>query len=118
MVIIMRTEERELLVRAKVLLDCVDTAPLQDQADLIVRKITELLAQPEEAPMPPRAPMTQREAYQRGYATARRDYKREPLSYEATSDMFHASKQATMAVCYWAGVCDAEKAHGIGVDDE
>ena len=40
--------------------------------------------------------------------------KREPLSYEATSDMFHASKQAVIASCYWAGIRDAEKAHGIG----
>ena len=39
--------------------------------------------------------------------------KREPLSYEATSDMFHASKQAVIASCYWAGIRDAEKAHGI-----
>lgn len=44
-------EERDLLVRAKVLLECVDTAPLQDQADLIVREITELLAQPEQEPV-------------------------------------------------------------------
>lgn len=45
--------------------------------------------------------------------------KREPLSDEATSDMFHASKQAVIASCYWAGIRDAEKAHGItGVDDE
>ena len=40
-------EERELLVRAKVLLECVDTAPLQDQADLIIKEIQELLAQPD-----------------------------------------------------------------------
>ena len=40
-------EEKDLLVRAKVLLECVDTAPLQDQADLIIKEIQELLAQPE-----------------------------------------------------------------------
>ena len=39
--------------------------------------------------------------------------KREPLSYEATSDMFHASKQAVIASFYWAGNRYAEKAHGI-----
>ena len=44
-------EERDLLVRAKVLLECVDTTPLQNQADLIVREITELLAQPEQEPL-------------------------------------------------------------------
>ena len=41
------SKERDLLVRAKVLLECVDTAPLQDQADLIIKEIQELLAQPE-----------------------------------------------------------------------
>ena len=40
--------------------------------------------------------------------------KREPLSYSRTADLFHANKKATNAVCYWAGVYDAEKAHGIG----
>ena len=44
--------------------------------------------------------------------------KREPLSDYATYDMFRASKQAVTASCYWAGIRDAEKAHGIGVDDE
>ena len=40
--------------------------------------------------------------------------KQEPLSYSRTADLFHANKKATNAVCYWAGVSDAEKAHGIG----
>ena len=40
--------------------------------------------------------------------------KREPLSYGITANMFHANKKATNAVCYWAGVYDAEKAHKIG----
>ena len=44
--------------------------------------------------------------------------KREPLSDGATADMWHANKKATHADSYWAGVYDAEKAHGIGVDDE
>jgi hypothetical protein len=39
--------------------------------------------------------------------------KREPLSYSRTADLFHANKKATNAVCYWAGVSDAEKAHSI-----
>jgi hypothetical protein len=38
----------------------------------------------------------------------------EPLSYSRTADLFHANREATNAVCYWAGVSDAEKAHGIG----
>lgn len=56
------SKERELLVRAKVLLECVDTAPLQDQADLIIKEIEELLTQPE--PLTPRQGL---EEYKRGY---------------------------------------------------
>ena len=45
--------------------------------------------------------------------------KREPLSDGTTADMWHANKKATHADSYWAGVYDAEKAHGItGVYDE
>ena len=45
--------------------------------------------------------------------------KREPLSDGDTADMWHSNKKATHADSYWAGVYDAEKAHGItGVDDE
>ena len=40
--------------------------------------------------------------------------KREPLSDGTTADMWHANKKATHADSYWAGVSDAEKAHGIG----
>jgi hypothetical protein len=48
----MMSEERYLLMRAKVLLECVDTAPLQDQADLIIKDIQELLAQSEKEEEP------------------------------------------------------------------
>ena len=45
--------------------------------------------------------------------------KRDPLSDGTTADMWHANKKATHADSYWAGVSDAEKAHGItGVYDE
>ena len=44
--------------------------------------------------------------------------KREPLSDYATYDMFRASKRAVTASCYWAGIRDAEKAHGIGGGNE
>jgi hypothetical protein len=40
--------------------------------------------------------------------------KREPLSDRLTANMFNANKKATSAACYWAGVSDAEKHHGIG----
>ena len=38
--------EKDLLVRAKVLLECLNTEPLQDQADIIIGEIKELLAPP------------------------------------------------------------------------
>jgi hypothetical protein len=40
--------ERDLLIRAKVLIECLDTCILQDQADIILSEINELLAQPEQ----------------------------------------------------------------------
>ena len=42
----------------------------------------------------------------------------EPLGDGITADMYRANKKATHPDSYWAGVYDAEKAHGIGVDDE
>ena len=44
--------------------------------------------------------------------------KRELLGDGITADMYRANKKATHPDSYWAGVYDAEKAHGIGVDDE
>lgn len=68
------SKERELLNR------CVVTLKARNICPLLLTEISELLDQPEQAPMPPRAPMTQREAYQRGYATARRDYKQKVIN--------------------------------------
>ena len=45
-----------------------------------IYEICELLAQHEPAPIPQRAPMTQREAYQRGYAAAREEYKQKVIN--------------------------------------
>ena len=61
------SKERDLLVRAKVLLECVDTAPLQDQADLIIKEIQELLAQPEQD-----LREDLREDYEKGYEAGQR----------------------------------------------
>ena len=44
--------------------------------------------------------------------------KRELLGDGITADMYRANKKATHPDSYWAGVYDAEKAHGIGVNDE
>ena len=92
---------------------------LGDAAETL-HEIKELLAQPEQKPTTRHAldSYWNQEAYQRGYARAEIDLKREPLSDGATADMWHANKKATHADSYWAGVYDAEKAHGIGVDDE
>ena len=40
--------------------------------------------------------------------------KRELLGDGITADMYRANKKATHPDSYWAGVYDAEKAHGIG----
>jgi len=77
----------------------------RDNYNLLCEEIEELLAQPEHPPM------TQREMYQRGYAAAERDLKREPLSDEWIKDnigFIHRDVSFTDLV---RGV---EKAHGIG----
>ena len=42
--------ERDLLRRAKCLLECSNMEPLQRQADIIIGEIKELIAQPEQEP--------------------------------------------------------------------
>lgn len=59
-----------------------------------------------------------REMYQRGYAKAELDLKREPMTGSEISEGFRVDKEAINTESYWAGVEFAEKAHGIGVDDE
>jgi hypothetical protein len=44
--------------------------------------------------------------------------KRELLGDGITADMYRANKKATHPDSYWAGVNDAEKAHGIGGGNE
>ena len=133
-------KERELLKECRLILD----TPFNGSTGINLRnRIAELLAQPEQD----QEPMAW--TYDRSYGDnglfvecVTTDYweidehlelsncsnirplyasppKRERLSYSRTADLFHANKKATNAVCYWAGVYDAEKAHGItGVEDE
>jgi hypothetical protein len=64
---------------------------------------------------PKREPsMTGREMYQRGYAKAKDDLKREPLSDEKINAIDLPEKQCTMREL----VKLIEKAHGIGVENE
>ena len=125
-------KERDLLMRVKVLLECVDTAPLQDQADLAIKEIQELL-QPEQTE---HWKETLIEHFQSAFDSEmyRTDegeelilledaicyveefapLKREPLSDEAVCEIIIKKE--------WKGFVDLvrviEKAHGIGVDDE
>jgi len=66
------------------------------------------------APPKREPPMTQREAYQRGYAQAEMDLKRKHLTDIEISKGFKADDEATHLYSYWAGVEFAEKHHGIG----
>jgi hypothetical protein len=83
--------------------------PLQDQADIILSEIKKLLAQPEQTEQE-----DIRDVWQDGYEAGLRLAKREPLSDGITADMYRANNKATHPDSYWAGVYDAEKAHGIG----
>jgi|LakMenE01Jun11ns_1017448.scaffolds.fasta_scaffold9686944_3 hypothetical protein len=66
------------------------------------------------APPKREPPMTGREMYQRGYAKAKDDLKREPLSDEEINAIDLPEKQCTLREL----VRIIEKAHGIGVNDE
>ena len=59
----------------------------------------------------PEQPITSREMYQRGYAAAERDLKREPLSDEEINAINLPEKQCTLREL----VRLIEKAHGIGI---
>jgi hypothetical protein len=114
--------EKDLLVRTKVLLECLNTEPLQDQTDIILNEINELISQPEHTEQEPvtdkptetamavmpngvcvsnvydayeegrksvmseQEPITQREAYLRGYAAARKDYKQKVINAFGVDD--------------------------------
>ena len=129
-------KERELLKECRLILD----TPFNGSTGINLRnRIAEILTQPEQTEQEPVAWIYDRSYGDNGLFVecVTTDYweideqlelsncsnirplyasppKRERLSYSRTADLFHANKKATNAVCYWAGVYDAEKAHKIG----
>jgi hypothetical protein len=89
--------------------------------DLYEEEISKVIGQRNElskrylAPQKREPAMTGREMYQRGYAAAERDLKREPLSDDWIKDNIHLIHQD---VSFTDLVRSIEKAHGIGVNDE
>ena len=78
----------------------------------LLTEISELLAQPEQKPTTRHAldSYWNQEAYQRGYARAELDLKREPLSEEAVSELLMGGFSTHLMDL----VRMLEKAHGIG----
>ena len=56
--------------------------------------------------------------YKKGYDEAKQELKREPLSYEEIENGRYNHKDYEYNCGFEDGVKFAEKAHGIGVDDE
>jgi hypothetical protein len=121
-------KERELLRRVKVLLECSNMEPLQDQADIIIKEIKELIAETKQEPV---AWKTEKKSYldeiDRLSMEANKDQEeidrltqwltqpeRKPLTDEDICEILIKKE--------WKGFVDLvriiEKAHGIGVDDE
>ncbi len=88
---------------------CAVTFKARNICPLLLAEISELLAQPEQTEQE-----DIRDVWQDGYEAGLRLAKREPLSDGITADMYRANNKATHPDSYWAGVYDAEKAHGIG----
>jgi hypothetical protein len=78
-----------------------------------IKEIRKLLAKPEpEQEQEPELTVTQREAYQRGYAQAERDLKRKPLS-EGMICLIYDDTEHSVAFAR-----AIEKEHGIGENNE
>ena len=108
------SKERELLKQV------VENFAYDQDMHLIVA-IQKLLNQPEQSSTTRHAldSYWNQEAYQRGYAQAELDLKREPLSEDKLDVLAEANITDEGIAGYYLGFRDAEKAHGItGVDDE
>ena len=108
----MMSKERDLLAR-------VLTSELWSVQEELQAEIKQLLAQPEQEPTTRHAldSYWNQEAYQRGYAEAKRKLKPKPLTPQQISEgnqsMLNVTREA-----FKQGVRFAEVMHGIGVDDE
>ena len=105
------SRERKLLEKVAVQLSVFD---LKKASDLI-GEIQELLAQPEQSSTTRHAldSYWNQEAYQRGYARAEIDLKREPLSEDKLDALAEANITDEGIAGYYLGFRDAEKMHGI-----
>ena len=82
----------------------------------LYKKIEAVLNQPEQEPTTRHAldSYWNQEAYQRGYAQAELDLKREPLSEDKLDALAEANITDEGIAGYYLGFRDAEKCHGIG----
>ena len=106
------SRERKLLEKVAVQLSVFD---LKKASDLI-GEIQELLAQPEQSSTTRHAldSYWNQEAYQRGYAQAERDSKREPLSDGEITTNTPKTIPIGERLAFHAGIRWAEHKHGIG----
>ncbi len=100
------SKERELLKRVR------DT--LRELKETHYDLYWDIQAELDLAPQKREPAQTAREMYQRGYAKAKDDLKREPLSDEEINAIDLPEKQCTIREF----VRIIEKTHGIGVNDE
>jgi len=119
------SKERELLAMALIALEDahlhIDKFQDEDARLSVIEQIKELLAQPE--PDNTRYLLDQVSRLTAENAILKEKWsspKREPLSDETINDMYKTIKMAmaTHPDSYWVGIRDAEKAHGIGVNNE
>jgi hypothetical protein len=117
---ILVSRERELLKEFIDFVDSYEFYPTERNIIFeIVNRANAILAKPEQEPVAWMNDsggcfLSDGNKYSENWTALYTEEKREPLSDSITADMYHANKKATHPDSYWAGVYDAEKAHGIG----
>jgi hypothetical protein len=102
------SKERELLEHCRMHLSSIG---MFVEHSALINNIDKLLAQPE-------PPQTAREMYQRGYAAAERDLKREPLNPEFRETISKAYGTKSEQKAFEEGIIFAEMSHEIGGKNE